>query len=478
MTEPPDDSRDARLLAAVFCNLCQISYVPRENTEAICPQCGQSPCIDATTIWDGQDPNHAIRAKSFTEMDSLVGQEIGIYQIEGFLGAGAMGRVYLARHRDLHRYCALKLLPPLMVEQDPGYVTRFQNEAQAAAALDHPNVVTVHAIGRERGYHFLEMEFVAGQSLQQLVAEEGAQTPERATALTARVANGLAAAHEKGVLHRDLKLDNIILSHQGIPKIADFGLAKRVLLGTSFDTTREIVGTPAYMAPELFEGASATPASDVYALGVCFHLLATGQFPFYSDNISELMRQVKHQPLQNPRKLAPRLTLEMAECLHLMLSKTPSNRPANALGACQLLLAVLGQFEDLEDLVREAFQGHQSLNWKRRGEEFEIHLVFPTGRQQTVWVAPSEHAVAERLLTITSLCAKATPAYFETALRLNSEMQHGALAIKEIDGNPYFVVVDTYPRATVDAEEIRRSVLEVAHRADAVERLLSDHDVH
>lgn len=481
MDSEADAGRRTRLMAAVFCDACSLTYVPDPPMTVVCPGCGEPPSLDTTSVTacdHGQAPQGTLRAYAATELDELVGQDLGVYHLEGLLGAGAMGRVYLARHRDLHRSCALKILPPQLVNNDRGYVTRFMNEGRAAASLVHPNIITVHAIGQERGIHFLEMEFVAGQSLQELMKDEGPQPVERATALTARIADGLSLAHTKGVLHRDLKLDNVLLTHTGVPKIADFGLAKRVQVDSVVPQARELVGTPTYMAPELFSGMPASPASDVYALGVCYYVLLTGQYPFYSASLNELMQMVQHDPLPNPRDFCPELPLEMAECLHQLLSRAPGNRPVNAYAASQLLTAVLGQLVDLHTLVRAAFADDESVRWKREGEQFRLELTFANGRKQRVLLEPSEHAAADRLVTITSICARADSAYYETALRLNSEIQHGALALREIQGEWYFVMVDNYPRATVDAEEIRRSVLEVAHRADAVERLLTDDDEH
>src|SRR5205085_2361528 len=127
-------------------------------------------------------------------LDSLVGSDLDVYRIDALLGHGGMGRVYLAHHRGLERRCALKILLPELAEQDSDYVTRFINEGRAAAALVHPNIITVHDVGQDRGYHYLEMEFVPGRSLRQLVADEQRLSPLRATALAARIADGLAEA--------------------------------------------------------------------------------------------------------------------------------------------------------------------------------------------------------------------------------------------------------------------------------------------
>ena len=174
----------------------------------------------------------------------------------------------------------------------------------------------------------------------------------------------------------------------------------------------------------------------------------------------------------------PQIPLEMSECLLELLSKAAENRPASAVEAVQLLSAVLGETEDLDQLMQSAFAHQPGVKWKRQGDCYRVNLQFNDGRRQLVLVEPSEHAAADRTLRISSVCCPALSVYFEPALRLNSEILHGALAIAEIDGEAMFLMVDNYPRATVDPEEIRRSVLEVAHRADAIEKLLTGNDLN
>ena len=478
---------NTRLFTAAFCPSCQFSYVPENRLEE-CPSCGQllKSEVDSfgnTILHEGMDSHDGAKgsgpkASQATEVDQLIGQPLGVYDIEALLGAGAMGRVYLARHRDLRLKCAIKILPPALAESDPAYVTRFMNEGQAAAALNHPNMVTVHAIGEERGFHFIEMEFVAGRSLRELVEEDGAQTPVRGTALALRIAEGLAAAHIAGILHRDLKPDNVILTHQGVPKITDFGLAKSVVINAKSDQPAEFVGTPSFMAPELFEHHPATQASDVYALGVCYFFLLTGQLPFQEETLSELIESIIHKPLPSFRSFQRSIPMEMAECAAMLLSKAPQNRPRSGIEAVQLLQAVLGQAEDIESLLQKAFENHPEIRWSRQGQRYLIDLNFSNGRHQAAFVEQSDHAAADRLLKISSVCCPALSVYFEPALRLNAEILHGALAIAEIDNESVFVMIDNYPLATVDPEEIRRSVLEVAHRADAIEKLLTGLDLN
>jgi serine/threonine-protein kinase len=459
---------------------------------AVCPRCGGGleshdfGSLSETVILshfgpgaedDSAAPGTRPAAAAPPIVDPLIGSELDIYRILSLLGRGGMGRVYLARHHNLHRPCALKILLPHLLASEEDYVTRFQNEGRAAASLIHPNIVTIHALGEARGLHFLEMEFVAGRSLQQLIRADGRLNPIRSTALAARIAEGLAAAHRCDIIHRDMKPDNVLLTHQGIPKLADFGLAKRV---TSAEATlpEGLLGTPNFMAPELFQGRPANPMSDVYALGVTYYLMLTGKYPFRSESLTSLIVAAATEPVPNVRDLCPEVTLEMAECLSLMLAKDPDQRPRDGIEAAQLLYAVLGDVRDLESLLHEAFDNDSMVNWTRQADRYRVDLRLPDGRGQTLYIEPSSHAAHERLLLIYSICCSAEPAYYEYALRLNSEIPHGGLAIREIDGSPRFIMVDTYPRTTVDAEEIRRSALEIAYRADAVEKLLTGLDCH
>lgn len=406
--------------------------------------------------------------------DDLVGRRLHVYRCEALLGWGAMGRVYLAHHEDLDRKCALKVLSPRLCQADFDYVRRFLHEGRAAAALVHPNIVTTHAIGESCGYRFLEMEFVPGRSLQDLVESERRLLPTRAMALAVRIAEGLSAAHQEGIIHRDLKPDNVLISVQAIPKIADFGLAKRVWYER--DEPESLVGTPYYMAPELFSGEPSSPASDVYALGVCLYVLLTGQVPFPCGSVRLLAERVQSEPAPDFGTAGIEVPLEIAECVAQLMAKAPANRPQNATEALQLLAAIAGDVPDVESLLEIAFRGQPNVAWTRESEDFRIEVRLPEGRRQIVYIEPSEHAVADRLLILSSYCGNARAEFFERGLRLNAQMAHGGLAIREIGGTPQFVMIDTYPRATVDAEEIRRSVLELASKADAVEKLLSPTD--
>ncbi|MBA4030032.1 MAG: serine/threonine protein kinase [Planctomyces sp.] len=506
-------SENVRLLAAVFCPDCRFTFelpqaeLPPATAESTdnssdspvatsapfkCPRCGSAVGMThapqcSTHLHIEHDHRHPaspvkprdlVKASNEVAIDGqLIGHQFGPYECEALLGAGAMGRVYLARHRVLKRFCAIKILPPALVAQDREFVDRFHNEGQAAAALNHPNIVAIYALGEIEGLHYLEMEFVPGMSVRQRLEDEGLFAAVRATSMVLRIAEGLGAAHRHDILHRDLKPDNVLLTHQGIPKIGDFGLARRTSVDGDATGRREVVGTPQYMAPELFQGNPATPASDVYSLGVIYYQLLTNRLPFPAANIPELIQQVSQGKIPSVRDINPRVTLEMAEALHQLMDRTPGNRPRSGIEAARLLEAILGQEVDLESLVAEAFRHHANVRWSRHGEEgFRIDIDLPGGRKQAAFIEPSEHAAVDRLVTISSICCEATPTYYETALRLNAAILHGGLAIREIDGVSVFVMLDTYPRSTIDPEEIRRSVLEVGHQADSIEKLLTGGD--
>ncbi len=493
--DPPSEnlpSNDSR--GTLYCAGCNERFFA-VKTPGVCPRCGAgvkavSTSILAETVMltdattDGESaavhvsqPSTRRSALDAAQNDPLVGTTLHVYRCESLLGCGGMGRVYLARHKDLDRKCALKILAPRVTSRDKDFITRFLQEGRATAALVHPNIVTIHAIGEAEGHHFLEMEFIRGNTLQQLVDAEGRLTPIRATALTTQVAQGLAAAHREGIVHRDLKLDNVLLTEQGIPKLADFGLAKRIRQSKN-NGSEGLAGTPNYMAPELFHGQSATMASDVYALGVSYYAMLTGRLPFVASSLNELIKKVSEEPPPSIRDEFPDIPLEMAECLSLMLAKSPANRPNSGIEAAQLLHAIWGQVRDIESLLRDAFLDYDGVSWMRDQGRYQIQLEFPDGRGQKVFLENSDHNATERLLLIYSLCCDAEPEYFEEALKLNAEMAHGALAIRNFDGHDMFCVVDTFPRSTVEPLAVRRSVLEVGYRADSVEKLLTGQDIH
>ena len=232
------------------------------------------------------------------------------------------------------------------------------------------------------------------------------------------------------------------------------------------------------MAPELFQGAPATATSDVYSLGVCYFVLLTGQLPHRGQNFNSLIQEVTSQAAPSVRDLCPEVPLEICECVSLMLDKSPANRFQNGFMAAQFLNAVLGQVKNIEALLHEAFGNATSVSWKRKGKQYVLEVQQSDERKQTVWIEPSDHPMHERLLLIYSTCCDAQPEYYEEALRLNAEISHGGISIREVNGESKFVMVDTFPRSSVDAEDIHKSVMAVAQHADEIEKLLTGSDFH
>jgi len=255
-------------------------------------------------------------------------ETFGPYRITGELGEGGMGRVYRARHETLQREVALKLLHPRILSNRGGSV-RFQREMKLASRFRHPNLVGIFDGGEVDGTPFLAMELVDGESLDRVLRRSGAMDWQRAAALTAGIAAGLAYLHEHDVLHRDIKSDNVLVARDGAVRILDFGLAHQV------DTTHvteegEMVGTLHYMAPELFEGLENTARSDLYALGCVLYELVCGKRRLDGKSAVHIIRTVIEEPAQLPPEVTARIPAPFAALVLALLERDPAQRPESA----------------------------------------------------------------------------------------------------------------------------------------------------
>jgi serine/threonine-protein kinase len=410
------------------------------------------------------------------QSDEIVGRQIGIYQIDAFLGKGGMARVYHATHLMLERPCAVKVLNVQLVERNPEYVDQFLAEARAAASLVHPHVVTIHTIGHDDGLHYIEMEYVPGRSLHRFIESAGRPDPTAATNFAVQICSALAEAHRIGLVHRDVKPANVLVTAAGVAKLADFGLAKRVVAATRTSGGRAPAGTPHYMAPELFDGHPADSRSDVYAMGVTYFFLLTGQLPFMGQSLTDLAIRHAMDPVPDIRAVRPDVPNDAVAVINRCMAKDPTDRYAHGGELHEELGAVYGGLRSLASLLDEAL-AQTSIRVEGRGERFTAHVPLASGRSQTVIVEScAAEAFAERVVKIFSICGPASEAYFRHALELNAKIPHGAIAIETINGKPHFVMGNSYPRATCDPEEIRRSVITIANHADDVERLLTAGD--
>ena len=270
------------------------------------------------------------------------GEMFGDYTVERLLGKGGMGAVYLVRAPGGERY-AVKVMFPDMVKKGSDYRKRFAREAEFAMKIRHTNLISVFDVGEdpETGLCYIIMDYVPGGSVADRLDREGAFPMAEAVSIAAQVALALEVAHRHGVIHRDIKPDNIMFDEDGTPKLADLGVAKFTDSAhkTTVTTTGMIIGTPAYMAPEqMMDSHHIDARADIYALGVVLYEMLTGKHPNEGSTAVELLaKALKGEPLPDVRTMRPEVSAAIAHVLSLMCAPKPENRPATALAAAQLL---------------------------------------------------------------------------------------------------------------------------------------------
>jgi eukaryotic-like serine/threonine-protein kinase len=358
------------------------------------------------------------QAKS--EGSSIVGQAIGHYRIIEPLGAGAMGEVYLAQDLKLGRRVALKLLPAHFTE-DTERLRRFEQEARAASALNHPNIVTIHEIGHDGSFHFIAQEFVEGVTLSTYL---GSQRPafDEALEIAMQVAGALAAAHAKGIVHRDIKPENIMvdkgshLGRQNYVKVLDFGIAKladvpgiamkeattRLLVRTEEGRT---IGTAAYMSPEQARGESVDARTDIWSLGVVLYEMLTGKQPFTGNTSQDVIASILRDDLPPP-------SLESPEGLKWILKK-----------------ALRKDRDDRYQTARELFSDLRDLREQRQETD--------SSAGRSVLLAPTPEQVMQTRDAITHEPAVTTR---EASTRATSSAEYIAAKIKRLGGGAIVIL--------------------------------------
>ncbi|WP_076344886.1 serine/threonine-protein kinase [Paludisphaera borealis] len=410
--------------------------------------------------------------------DELVGRTLAQYRIDEHLGSGSMARVYKAWHLGLERTCALKIIDPRLVARTPKVRDQFWAEARAAANLVHPHVVTIHNVGSDAGYHFIEMEYVPGSvSLRDSFVKQGPFEPARSARLIRQVLQALEAAHKAGMVHRDVKPANVLLTPEGNAKLADFGLVQRRTKVSRSGQT--LAGTPTFMAPELFSGTSASPQSDIYAVGVMFYYLLSGRIPFSSERIGKLIRLHQTEPVPDIRKIVPGMNDHLAEIIKRCLAKSPADRYASADELGEELQLIIHHLRDTESLVRQSVEGLDCFVQGGR-DTFRIMIPQPGDRLQEVMVEVNEgeQGKNERFLSVFSVCGPADPAYFSYALALNTRLTYGSLSIRYVLGAPMFVMSRTFLRDRVRTQDLRDAILEIARSSDRIEMQMTRLDLY
>jgi serine/threonine protein kinase len=252
----------------------------------------------------------------------------GRYRLGSVLGQGGMAVVYRAEDLTLGRTVAVKILREAL-GAEAELLERFRREARAAARLNHPNIIAVYDVGQDGQTNYIVMEYVEGKDLREMVREQGSLSPELIVDLGCQIAAALEYAHRSGLVHRDIKSQNVLVTADGKVKVADFGIA--VALGErSITQTGMVIGSVHYMAPEQAEGRPATPASDVYSLGIVLFEMATGRLPFTAESPIAIARLQLEAPPPPPQSINPRLPLPIAEVILACMEKDPETRPASA----------------------------------------------------------------------------------------------------------------------------------------------------
>lgn len=331
------------------------------------------------------------------------------YAVEGELARGGMGVVYRARHLSLNRPAAIKMILGGHY-QNPTARLRFLVEAEAVAALDHPNVIHVHEFGTHDGLPYFALEFVGGGTLADRLRRDGRFVPRAAAEMLVKLADGVAAAHAKGIVHRDLKPANVLLTEAGVPKITDFGLAR---VGNSdLTTTGAILGSPHYMSPEQASGRvrEVGTHSDVYALGAILYELLTGRPPAQGDSVMEIIQQVLTADPPRPRSFDASIPRDLETICSKCLSKEPAKRYA---GAAELAADLRAFLEDRPVSARAPGPVERAVKWARRNPTRAALAGTAAVALIAVGAAVAVHQrklEAVRVRSLVSALAAATPA--------------------------------------------------------------------
>lgn len=323
------------------CHSCQ---APVPQDAAFCPMCA-SPVTSGATA--ASDPLLAA-------LEKTVGSE---FEIMRLLGRGGMGAVYLAREYSLDRLVAIKVLLPEATTGDNR--ERFKREARTAARLTHPNIVPLHTFGEAEGTMYFVMGFVQGETLKAKLERQGKIDPDETRRILGDIAGALHYAHEQGVVHRDIKPDNILIEDEsGKPLLTDFGVARTVASGETLTQVGTTLGTPHYMSPEQASGERDIDGrSDLYSLGVVGYQMVSGRLPFEGDNLREVLVQHVTKDAVPIKTLVPSVPSAVARVITECLAKDPGDRVADGLSLQRALgLNVLTDRQE-EDVPAE-LEGH------------------------------------------------------------------------------------------------------------------------
>lgn len=366
-----------------------------------------------------------------------MGRKLGNYEVLDEIGRGGMAVVYKARQRSLDRIVAIKELDIKRAGADPRAGDRFKLEARAAASLHHPSIITVHDFWERGNKAYIAMEFVDGLELKEVLDRTGALDPALATLIALQICRALKYAHERGIIHRDVKPGNIMLSRTGDVKLADFGIVF-VSGTTDLTTTGAIIGTPSYMSPEQIRDEEPGPASDVFSLGVVLYEVVTGTRPFSAKNEVALTHAILRKKPISPRRLNSRVGFKLSRIIMKCLKKKPHKRYVTM----DELEAAL-----LKSLPRRAPELNRAV----------VRLVasadHPGGQEDTIPLEPRrEISRTGRILSLTGLVALLV---LIILLVMPPLPRKGGVNQAIVDSAPSQITVVAYPWAEVILDDMK-----------------------
>ena len=384
-------------------------------------------------------------------MNGLIGRRLGRYEVVSLLGAGGMGEVYRARDTELERDVALKVLPEAAAE-DPDRLERFAREARAVARLSHPNILEIHDVGCDDGVHYAVAELLEGETLRERL-RRGRLPVRKAVAIADAISRGLGAAHSQGVVHRDVKPENVLLTSDGRVKVLDFGIAslhEPEVLGAGPDASEvstitaagSLLGTIGYMAPEQVRGEAADPRSDVFALGCVLYEMLTGERSFHRATPAETLAAVLHDEPPPPTTLTPDIPAGIDRVVMRCLEKEPGERFQSAADVAFALRAAEGS------------RGHRPVARKRKLDRRIVAsailgaaLVVAAGLTwRHIAFGPPQLPGQKHLVVLQFGCADDNPESHLFALGLGEALAADLTLLEEQENGDLWVLPESSPR--------------------------------